>query len=137
MTQTSHERIDRYGLLPTPEIPSGLSEMHLTDNARQVLIRRYVRRDREGKPAESVDGMFWRVAYHVAKVENTLEWCWDETGTAILYTCSPVSNSFPTHPPLLVRGLLWVSWQPVLSYRSRMIWVGMKLVFSKPCVMPL
>jgi ribonucleoside-diphosphate reductase alpha chain len=76
MTQTSHERMDRYGLLPTPDIPSGLSEVHLTDNARQVLIRRYVRRDREGNPAESVEGMFWRVAYHVAKVEAT----WNGSG---------------------------------------------------------
>ena len=71
MTQTSHERIDRYGLLPTPDMPAGMPEVHLTDNSRQVLVRRYVRRNREGKPAESVEGMFWRVAYHVAKVEDT------------------------------------------------------------------
>jgi ribonucleoside-diphosphate reductase alpha chain len=71
MSQTSHERIDRFGLLPTPEIPTGLAEIDLTDNSRKVLIRRYVRRDREGKPAESVEGMFWRVAYHVARVEQT------------------------------------------------------------------
>ncbi len=76
MTQTSHERMDRYGLLPTPDISPNLSEVNLTDNARQVLIRRYVRRNREGKPAESVEGMFWRVAYHVAKVEAT----WNGTG---------------------------------------------------------
>ena len=71
MTGTSHERINRYGLLPTPDIPAGVPEIQLTDNARQVLIRRYVRRNREGKPAESVEGMFWRVAYHVASVEAT------------------------------------------------------------------
>jgi ribonucleoside-diphosphate reductase alpha chain len=45
MTQTTHERMDRYGLLPTPELSPGLSEIQLTDNARQVLVRRYVRRD--------------------------------------------------------------------------------------------
>jgi ribonucleoside-diphosphate reductase alpha chain len=76
MTQSSLERMDRYGLLPTPDIANDLSEVHLTENARQVLIRRYVRRDRDGKPAESVEGMFWRVAYHVAKVEST----WNGTG---------------------------------------------------------
>lgn len=76
MTQTLQEQLDRFGLLPTPDLPSGLSEVHLTENARQVLIRRYVRRDREGKPAESVEEMFWRVAYHVAKVEAT----WNGTG---------------------------------------------------------
>ena len=76
MTEITHERMDRYGLLPTPDISPNLPEVHLTDNARQVLIRRYVRRDRQGKPAESVEGMFWRVAYHVAKVEST----WNGTG---------------------------------------------------------
>lgn len=70
MSQLSHERINRYGLLPTPEMPAGLPEVLLTENARQVLIKRYVRRNREGKPAESIEGMFWRVAYHVAKVEE-------------------------------------------------------------------
>ncbi len=76
MEQTSKERDDRYGLVPTPEIPAGLPGVQLTDNARQVLIRRYVRRNREGKPAESVEGMFWRVAYHVAIVEKS--WNGDE-----------------------------------------------------------
>jgi ribonucleoside-diphosphate reductase alpha chain len=76
MTTTTHERIDRYGLLPTPDIPTGLSEVQLTENARQVLIRRYVRRNREGKPAESVEEMFWRVAFHVGKVEAN----WNGTG---------------------------------------------------------
>jgi ribonucleoside-diphosphate reductase alpha chain len=74
MEQVAQTRIDRYGLIVTPEMPPGLSEIHLTDNARQVLIRRYVRRDRKGNPAESIEGMFWRVAYHVAKVEQT----WNE-----------------------------------------------------------
>ncbi len=74
MEQVTKTRIDRYGLILTPEMPPGLSEIHLTDNARQVLIRRYVRRDREGNPAESIEGMFWRVAYHVAKAELT----WNE-----------------------------------------------------------
>jgi ribonucleoside-diphosphate reductase alpha chain len=45
----------------------------LTDNARQVLIRRYVRRGDDGQPAESVEEMFWRVAYHVAQVEQNWE----------------------------------------------------------------
>ena len=44
----------------------------MTENARQVLVRRYVRRDQDGKPAESVEEMFWRVAYHVARVEESL-----------------------------------------------------------------
>ncbi|NLG71449.1 MAG: adenosylcobalamin-dependent ribonucleoside-diphosphate reductase, partial [Chloroflexi bacterium] len=41
-----------------------------TENARKVLLRRYVRRGPDGQPAETVEEMFWRVAYHVAKVEQ-------------------------------------------------------------------
>ena len=53
-------------LLPTPALPKSLPKVELTDNSRQVLMRRYVRRGEDGKPAETVDQMFWRVAYHVA-----------------------------------------------------------------------
>jgi ribonucleoside-diphosphate reductase alpha chain len=61
------------GLLPTPSTPKGLPGANLTDNARQVLMKRYVRRGDDGKPAETVEEMFWRVAYHVAKVEEMWE----------------------------------------------------------------
>jgi ribonucleoside-diphosphate reductase alpha chain len=60
----------KYGMLPTPDLPSDLPPVELTDNARQVLVRRYVRRGDNGKPVETVEEMFWRVAYHVAKVEE-------------------------------------------------------------------
>jgi ribonucleoside-diphosphate reductase alpha chain len=58
------------GLLPTPSIPEDLPGVELTDNARQVLIRRYVRRGDDGQPVETVEEMFWRVAYHIAKAED-------------------------------------------------------------------
>ena len=61
------------GLLPTPPMPKGLPKANLTENARQVLMKRYVRRGDDGKPAENVEEMFWRVAYHVAKVEEMWE----------------------------------------------------------------
>ena len=61
------------GLLPTPPLPDDLNLVDLTENARQVLVRRYVRRGRDGKPAETVEEMFWRVAYHVAKSEQLWE----------------------------------------------------------------
>ncbi len=58
------------GLLPTPALPDDLYQVDLTDNARQVLVRRYVRRGRSGEPIETVEEMFWRVAYHIARVEE-------------------------------------------------------------------
>jgi ribonucleoside-diphosphate reductase alpha chain len=70
MVSAMREKADKHGLLPTPPIPENIPAIQLTENARQVLIRRYVRRGQDGEPAESVEGMFWRVAYHVAKVEQ-------------------------------------------------------------------
>ncbi|MCH8875734.1 MAG: adenosylcobalamin-dependent ribonucleoside-diphosphate reductase [Chloroflexi bacterium] len=56
-------------LAPTPPIPDGLPTVELTDNARTVLMKRYVRRQPDGEPGETVDEMFWRVAYHIAAPE--------------------------------------------------------------------
>ena len=66
-------RTNKNGLTPTPPMPEDLPGINLTENARQVLIRRYVRRGDDGKPAETVEEMFWRVAYNVAVVEEN----WD------------------------------------------------------------
>lgn len=64
----------RNGLLPTPPLPENLGSIELSENSRQVLERRYVRHGKDGEPIETVDEMFWRVAYHVAAVEDK----WDE-----------------------------------------------------------
>ncbi|HAL15579.1 MAG TPA: ribonucleoside-diphosphate reductase, adenosylcobalamin-dependent [Anaerolineaceae bacterium] len=66
----AHKQKHRNGLLPTPARPADLPDVALTDNARQVLVRRYVRRGNDGNPAESVEDMFWRVAYHIARGEE-------------------------------------------------------------------
>jgi ribonucleotide reductase alpha subunit len=42
----------------------------LSDNARTVLTKRYLRRGPDGKPAETIEEMFWRVAWHVAEPET-------------------------------------------------------------------
>ncbi len=41
----------------------------LSDNSLAVLEKRYLRRGHDGKPVESVEGMFFRVASHVAAAE--------------------------------------------------------------------
>ncbi len=65
--------VPQTGLTPTPAMPGDLPGIDLTENARQVLTRRYVRRSDDGSPAETVEEMFWRVAFHVAVVEDA----WD------------------------------------------------------------
>ena len=57
--------------LSTPAKPDDLPGAKLTENAQQVLTRRYVRRGEDGQPVESVEEMFWRVAYHIARAEET------------------------------------------------------------------
>jgi ribonucleoside-diphosphate reductase alpha chain len=44
--------------------------INLTENARVVLMKRYVRRGPDGKPNESVEGMFRRVARAVAEPDR-------------------------------------------------------------------
>ena len=91
------------GLLPTPPRPANLPLVDLTDNARSVLTRRYVRRDDLGKPAESVEDMFWRVAYHVAKVEET--WGGDVIQRASeFYTLLASKQFFPNSPTFTGAG---------------------------------
>ncbi|MBN1231303.1 MAG: adenosylcobalamin-dependent ribonucleoside-diphosphate reductase [Anaerolineales bacterium] len=58
------------GLLPTPTIPESLPAISLSENAMSVFTRRYSRKAPDGKPVESTEETFWRVAYHVAKAEE-------------------------------------------------------------------
>ena len=87
----------RQGLLPTPAIPRGLPKVDLTDNSRQVLVKRYVRRGDDGRPVETVEEMFWRVAYHVAKIEES--WNADVHARAFEYYHLLTSKKFFPNSP--------------------------------------
>ncbi len=45
-------------------------ELRLSENARTVLKRRYLRKDRQGKVIETPEQMFKRVARHIARAEK-------------------------------------------------------------------
>jgi len=60
-------------------------------------MRRYVRRGDDGQPIETVEEMFWRVAWHVAKVEET--WNADPMPRAIEYYRLLTSKKFFPNSP--------------------------------------
>jgi ribonucleoside-diphosphate reductase alpha chain len=91
------------GLLPIPPMPEGLPKVELSENARQVLVRRYVRRGNDGQPAETVEEMFWRVAYHIAKVEE--QWGTDVIALASeFYILLTSRKFFPNSPTFTGAG---------------------------------
>jgi ribonucleoside-diphosphate reductase alpha chain len=86
-----------------PNIPPDLNGVELTDNARQVLVRRYVRRGRDGSAVESVEEMFWRVSYHVAAVEAA--WGEDvDTRAKEYYKLLTSKSFFPNSPTFTGAG---------------------------------
>jgi len=90
-------------LLPTPPLPEGVPRVILTDNARQVFVRRYTRRGADGEPIETAEETFWRVAYHVAKVEEN--WSGDVFSTAqAFYNLLTDKKFFPNSPTFTGAG---------------------------------
>ena len=70
MLETSNPELrvqaEKLRLAPTPPLPDGLPTVELSDNARTILNKRYVRRMPDGELGETADEMFWRVADHIA-----------------------------------------------------------------------
>jgi ribonucleoside-diphosphate reductase alpha chain len=93
----------KQGLPPTPALPEDLPQVNLTENARQVLTRRYVRRGDNGQPVETVEEMFWRVAYHIARVEEA--WGSDVIARARqFYALLTSKRFFPNSPTFTGAG---------------------------------
>ncbi len=103
MLQAKTTHVDKHGLLPTPPVPQDADPVALTENARQVLVRRYVRRGSDGHPVETVEEMFWRVAYHVAAAEAA--WNGDILGRALeFYRLLASKSFFPNSPTFTGAG---------------------------------
>ncbi len=90
-------------LLPTPPLFEGARPVRLTDNAREVFIRRYTRRGADGQLLETIEETFWRVAYHIAKVEE--QWGGDIEETARqFYDLMASRRFFPNSPTFTGAG---------------------------------
>ncbi len=56
--------------MPLGPAPKPYKDIPLTENSEIVMGKRYVRKDKEGNPAETIHDTFWRVASNVAASEQ-------------------------------------------------------------------
>jgi ribonucleoside-diphosphate reductase alpha chain len=52
-------------------LPEDLPPVDMSDNARIILAKRYLKKDEAGKPVEVAEEMFWRVARTIAAVDES------------------------------------------------------------------
>ena len=53
------------------QVPDDLPAAPMTENARLVLARRYLKKDEAGNPTEATETMFWRVARVIAEEDRS------------------------------------------------------------------
>ncbi len=85
-----------------PMIPAP-AEIVLSQNGRQVLERRYLRRGLDGKPAETIEGMFRRVARAVAEPDAAYGYDVNSTEDAF-YGLLTSRRFFPNSPTFTGAG---------------------------------
>ncbi|NOQ40473.1 MAG: adenosylcobalamin-dependent ribonucleoside-diphosphate reductase [Anaerolineales bacterium] len=70
MVKNVDPQVQIQGVKTIPSLPAGTQEVDLSDNALEVFKRRYIRKGEDGKPIESKEETFWRVAYNIAAIEE-------------------------------------------------------------------
>lgn len=86
---------------------SKMSEsINLTENARTVLSKRYLKRDSEGNPIEKPEDMFWRVAETIARPDENFGKSSEEVNKAAeeFYEIMANLSFMPNSPTLMNAG---------------------------------
>ena len=94
------------GFHKVPLPPDLQRDIMLSDNARTVLRKRYLRRGEDGQPVETEQEMFWRVAYHVAKAEADYDGDVEATARRF-YDLLTGLKFFPNSPTFTGAGTPW------------------------------
>ncbi len=69
MPRVHHPRAPRESVLFDDVLPEDIPAVELTENARIVLAKRYLKKDADGQPTEEPKTMFWRVARTIAQID--------------------------------------------------------------------
>lgn len=87
-------------------MPEGLVSPDFTEDALKLINERYLRRDRDGQIVETVEGMCWRVAYHIASADKKYGKSDDEVNELAkeFYTALAERKFFPNAPTIYNAG---------------------------------
>lgn len=81
------------------KVTSAHPSCELSDNARTILTKRYLTRDEDGNPTETIDEMFFRVAYTVARPTSD-----PDHYTDLFYEFLTSKKFFPNSPTFTGAG---------------------------------
>jgi ribonucleoside-diphosphate reductase alpha chain len=90
-------------VMDLPNLSEEELQSQFSDNAREVLSRRYLRKDEKGRPVETISGLFTRIAHHLAAVEG--EWDGDaDEAEALFYRILTHLRFVPNSPTFTGAG---------------------------------
>lgn len=102
---TGKKRVPENNIHEMDSPPPGLPKPKLSENAIKVLERRYLKKDINGKIAETPEQMFWRVAMTMAKSEKKFDSQLDEKELASnFYRMMADLDFVPNSPTLMNAG---------------------------------
>ena len=87
----------------TPSSPP-VKRVEITENARKVLERRYLSKNRSGSPVETVEEMFWRVSTNIAQADRLYDDRADVEGRAEEFYEMMTSLEFMPNSPTLMNA---------------------------------
>ncbi len=84
--------------------PGSLASVRISENARRVLEKRYLKKDLDGSPVETVEEMFWRVATNIARADGLYDKGADIEAIAYEFYEMMTSLEFMPNSPTLMNA---------------------------------